>query len=335
MSNVNDPTARSTLGSILAQLDITHSALRDALTAPAPNARTLADLHAHLGAILAQLDLRTTGLRDAIAGAAPSTKTLYALDQDLVAALQATQPRSIASFPSDYPDALAQARLLSVLGQLDAKTSEVRDGIAGSGATSKTLYALDQDVVAALQATQPRSITNFPSDYPDVVAQARLLTILDQLNITLADHRDALTAALAADQARHITNFPADYPDATAQARLRSIVTQLDRTMSEVYDVKTAQGAVTAAANNAGLAVTLDLGVTGRPTVQRFISVGGASMVVVQASRDGATWRNVEAQMFAVASTSIAAVQGFGYRFVRVTSATTGVALEFELSDAR
>jgi hypothetical protein len=270
--NVNDPTARSTLASILAQLDITQSALRDALTSPAPNARTLADLHSQLAAILGQLNLTTTALRDAITGAAPS---------------------------------------------------------------SRSLFQVDQDLVAALQATQPRNVTNFPADPPDALAQARLFSILSQLDIALSVHRDALLTALAADQPRHVTNFPADYPDAVSQARLLSILTQLDRTLSEVFDVKSSQGAVTAAANNAGLTVTLDLGATGRTTVQRFISVGGASTVLVQASRDGVTWRTMETQTFAVASTSIAAVQGLGYRFIRVTSGTTGVALEFELSGAR
>ncbi|MFA5862431.1 MAG: hypothetical protein WDA16_12125 [Candidatus Thermoplasmatota archaeon] len=232
-------------------------------------------------------------------------------------------------------DPAGRASLASILAQLDVTQSALRDAITGASPSARSLFGLGQDLVGAIQATQPRSIVNLPSEYPDPIAQARLLSILGQLDITQTAHRDAIIAAVAADQARHLTNFPADYPDATAQTRLQSVLTQLDRTLSEVFDVKAAQNAVTAGANTAGLTVTLDLGTTGRPTVQRFISVGGASTVLVQASRDGATWRTIETQTFAVATTNVAAVQGFGYRYVRLTSATAAVALEFEVSGAR
>lgn len=98
--------------------------------------------------------------------------------------------------------------------------------------------------------------------------------------------------------------------------------------------LEAAHGAVTPIANTAGLIVTLDLGVTGRTTVQCFVSVGGPTTVFVQGSRDGATWRTVESQTFTVANTNVPAVQGFGYRFIRVTSGSAGIALEFEISAA-
>lgn len=176
--NVNDSPARASLASILAQLDITQSALRDAITSPSPNARTLADLYGQLASILGQLNLTTTVLRDAITGGAPSNKTLFGLDQDLVAALQATQPRSVTNFPSDYPDAMAEARLQSILNQLDTPLTAHRDAITTSLATD-----------------QPRHVTNFPTDFPDALTESRLASILGQLDVKMSQLRDGIAGA--------------------------------------------------------------------------------------------------------------------------------------------
>lgn len=166
----------------------------------------------------------------------------------------------------------------------------------------------------------------------DPVARASLADLVSRFDVP----HSAVLDAILTDQARHVTNFPLDFPDQLSQARLQSLLAQVDRALSEIYDVRSAHGAVTAAQNSAGLTVTLDLGPTGRPTVQRFISLGGSASASVQASRDGATWRTLETQTTTLSPlSSIASVQGLGYRFVRVASASTGVALEFEISAAR
>jgi len=233
-------------------------------------------------------------------------------------------------------DPIARATLAEVLSRLDVSQSALRDAIVGPPPNGKSLLELGQDLVGAIEAAQPRSITNFPLDFPDAGSQIGLQAILGQLDVPLSSHGDAVVSAIAANQARHVTNFPLDFPDQLAHARLQSLLAQADRSVSEVYDVRSAHGAVTAAQNTSGLTVTLDLGPTGRPTVQRFVSQGGTSTVQVQASRDGATWRTLETLTTTLSPTSsLAAVQGFGYRFVRATSASTGVALEFEISASR
>jgi hypothetical protein len=93
--------SESTLSSVLSQLDITLSSLRDAITAVAPNNKTLADLYERLNSIrtqldvtlstrasestlssvLAQLDITLSALRDALRGT--GNKTLTDLESDL------------------------------------------------------------------------------------------------------------------------------------------------------------------------------------------------------------------------------------------------------------
>jgi hypothetical protein len=156
------------------QLNVTLSALRDAITAPAPNARTLADLYTQLSAILAQLNLTTTGLRDA-----------------LTASISTDQPRHLTNWPAGYPDALAESRLASILAQLDVKTGTVRDGI-----------------VTAIEGMQPRSVTNFPADYPDALSESRLASILaplDRPESEIWDVKSAQGAVTAATDTAGLT----------------------------------------------------------------------------------------------------------------------------------
>ena len=95
--------SEATLASILSQLDVTLTELRDAITAPSPDNKTLADLYDRLNSIrtqldttlstrasettlasiLSQLDLTLTELRDAIRGT--GDKTLTDLDSSIAA----------------------------------------------------------------------------------------------------------------------------------------------------------------------------------------------------------------------------------------------------------
>lgn len=220
-------------------------------------------------------------------------------------------------------DAAARGSLASILGRLDLTTTQLRDEITGTAPTCKTLYALDQDLVAALGATQPRSISNFPSDYPDALAQTRLLSILGQLDVPTTQLRDAITGGPPSCKTL--------YDLWTAEEAIRA---KLDRTLSEVFDLKTGYVGVTHTNNTSGLTLTVDLGPTGRRKVHQFISTGGAASVTTQVSRDGVGWRTWEAQSFSLA-TNVFRVLDIGFRYVRMTSPTTGVTLEFEVSAVR
>lgn len=93
-------TTSGRLNVLASELDITLSALRDAITAASPNNKTLNDLYTRLAEVLgrniaqwggvavtgrdisldlAKLDITLSALRDAITAASPNSKTLYDL----------------------------------------------------------------------------------------------------------------------------------------------------------------------------------------------------------------------------------------------------------------
>ncbi|MCD6197289.1 MAG: hypothetical protein J7K15_01770 [Deltaproteobacteria bacterium] len=170
---LNEIAARAseaTVSAILSQLDLTLSELRDAVTAPAPDSKTLADLYERLesiraqldttlssraseatvSSILGQLDITLTELRDAIRGA--GNKTLTDLDASITAiknALASIGTDKLLTTPDNPPN-------------LDITLSALRDSLRGTG--DKTLTDLD----------------------------TRLASILGQLDITLSQLRDAL-----------------------------------------------------------------------------------------------------------------------------------------------
>jgi len=103
LNEIAAKASEATIAAILSQLDITLTELRDAITAPSPDNKTLADLYDRLNSIrtqldttlstrasettlasiLSQLDLTLTELRDAIRGT--GDKTLTDLDASIAA----------------------------------------------------------------------------------------------------------------------------------------------------------------------------------------------------------------------------------------------------------
>jgi len=103
LNEIAAKASEATLAAVLSQLDITLTELRDAITAPSPDNKTLADLYDRLNSIrtqldttlstrasettlasiLSQLDLTLTELRDAIRGT--GDKTLTDLDASIAA----------------------------------------------------------------------------------------------------------------------------------------------------------------------------------------------------------------------------------------------------------
>jgi len=170
LNEIAAKASEATLAAILSQLDITLTELRDAITAPSPDNKTLADLYERLdsirtqldttlstrasettlASILSQLDLTLTELRDAIRGT--GDKTLTDLDASIAAIKNA-----LASIGTD--------KLLTTPdnpSNLDISISSLRDSLRGTG--NKTLTDLD----------------------------TRLASVLGQLDITLSALRDAL-----------------------------------------------------------------------------------------------------------------------------------------------
>ena len=103
LNEIAAKASEATLAAVLSQLDITLTELRDAITAPSPDNKTLADLYERLdsirtqldtaistrasettlASILGQLDITLSALRDAIRGT--GDKTLTDLDSSIAA----------------------------------------------------------------------------------------------------------------------------------------------------------------------------------------------------------------------------------------------------------
>ncbi len=91
---------------------------------------------------------------------------------------------------------------------------------------------------------------------------------------------------------------------------------------------------ILAGANVAGLTVMLDT--EGRPYKGFFASVGGIATVLFEVSVDGTTWRTLKSTLTVGPATILPGetelIQAAGYRHMRLTSATTGIDITFELT---
>jgi len=99
--------------------------------------------------------------------------------------------------------------------------------------------------------------------------------------------------------------------------------------LARIQEVLPASDSVAAAANTAGLTVSLDT--RNHPHVDIYYKLGAAGSIDIEVSTDGVTWRPYYSETFGAAAEDIYKIET-GYRYVRIRSPTTGIDLEFEIS---
>jgi len=170
---ISTRASEATLASILGQLDLTLTELRDAIRGTGD--KTITDLDSSISAIKnalssigtdklltvpdnpLNLDIALSALRDSLVGT--ENKTLTDLD----------------------------SRLASVLGQLDITLTELRDAITAPSPNSKTLA----DLYERLDSIRTQLDTSLSTR----ASETTLASILGQIDITLSALRDAIRGA--------------------------------------------------------------------------------------------------------------------------------------------
>jgi hypothetical protein len=101
----------------------------------------------------------------------------------------------------------------------------------------------------------------------------------------------------------------------------------------EEYKSVWAMGSITAEDNTSGFYVDLYKG--GRPNLNIYYRVGGASTIFIKGSVDGITWRTIETLIITAAGEKTIIFQGIAYPYIRVETPTAGIDVEFELVASR
>jgi hypothetical protein len=101
----------------------------------------------------------------------------------------------------------------------------------------------------------------------------------------------------------------------------------------EEYRSVWVRGSITAANNTSGFYIELYKG--GRPYLNLYYRVGGAAIISIKGSVDGATWRTIETLIITVAEEKTIVFQGIAYPYIRVETPTTGIGVEFEIVATR
>ena len=231
---------------ILAQLDITLSALRDAIVGASPNGKTLYDLvqsvqgtqprdiarwgstdqsGADLTPLFQNLDIALSALRNALGGESPNDKTLYDLDQ----AVQGTQPRNITQWGGT---AQTGADLTPLFQNLDITLSTLGERLRGSD--TKDFTTIESAVSSLLTELQDKlDEGTFTAGLGEVQASPTAYTVLARLK----DVRDQLDVDLSTRLAEgtftnRIGEVQASPTANTVLARLKAIRDQLDVDLS-------------------------------------------------------------------------------------------------------
>ena len=92
-------------------------------------------------------------------------------------------------------------------------------------------------------------------------------------------------------------------------------------------------GSITASDNTAGFSIVLDKG--GRPNVNIYYKLGGAGVVYLKVSRNGAMWRTLKTYSLSTAGEGIDVIQGIAYPYVMLSTDATGIDVEFEIVASR
>jgi len=209
-----------TLASLLAQADITLSALRDALAGTSPGNKTLKDLYDELSSILAQLDvaLSTRASELTLGQIKTNTNNIGTPLQDTKIAntipQEATTYEPKISINKDNVGlAKEEGNLASILTQLDITLSALRDALRG--ASTKDFSTLETDVESIY---------------------SKLNT---QLDITISALRDALKGASNKDFSTLETELDKKVDEATDPNEYTVTLTNADTEYSQTLPTGT------------------------------------------------------------------------------------------------
>ena len=168
---------------LLQNLDMSLTDLRSALQGDGSD--NLSALEASAEAILAQLDITLSALRDAIVGTSPNGKTLYDLDQSV----QATQPRDVgewggvAQTGADLTPLFQNLDItLSTLGER-LRGSDTKDFTTLESAVSSLLTELQDKLDEGTFTAGLGEVQASPTAY---TVLARLKDVRDELDVALS-----------------------------------------------------------------------------------------------------------------------------------------------------
>jgi len=214
------------LSNIYGQLDITLSALRDAITAPSPNDKTLADLYERLDSIRSQLDV--------VLSSRASESTVSSILSQLDIALSELRDALTTSTidTTMYTKTLADVweRLDSIRSQLDVALSTRASETTLSGIKSQTdkltFDASSYLYVNAAVVSNPPNLDVALSTRASESTLSSVKTLLDKLEDALASvgtdkiRIDDAGGSITVDGTVNVGNFPSDFPDSGTQSRL-------------------------------------------------------------------------------------------------------------------
>ena len=257
--------SEQTLQSVLSKLDITLAELRDAITAPAPNSKTLADLYERLetirnqldvalstraseatvSSILEQLDITLSELRDAIRGS--GNKTLTDLDSSLTAirgALASVGTDKLLTTPDNPPNfdvALSTRASEATLSGIRAQTDRFQ-----FDANNFLRIALASDEIGiAKDSTLSDILNQLDVSLSSRASEVTVSGIKSQVDKLQFDANNFLRIALANDEigiARDATlssilaQLDVSLSTRASEATVSGILGQLDITLTELRD---------------------------------------------------------------------------------------------------
>jgi hypothetical protein len=207
-----------TLSSILAQLDISLSTLRDAITAAAPNSKTLADLYERLDSIRTQLDVALSTRLSESAFTGRWDGGIYGFDGATARKIRTDSDGHLQidvltlANPSNLDVALStrasESTLSSILTQLDITLSALRDALLAGTITypgglddiyNKLNAQLDITISAlrdALKGVSAKDFTTLEADVESIYSRLDVALSTRASETTLDDFSDKFPSAV-------------------------------------------------------------------------------------------------------------------------------------------
>jgi len=228
------------LSNIYGQLDITLSALRDAITAPSPDSKTLADLYERLDSIRSQLDV--------VLSSRASESTVSSILSQLDIALSELRDALKGAGNKDFTT--LEADVESILAQLDITLSNLRDTLHGDLYNATDALSV-YDHLKQVRTQVDSYLPNLDTALSTRASESTLSSILSQLDITLSALRDAITtgettgavAKALYDVWERLDSIRTQLDTAlstrASETTLSSILSQLDIALSELRDALT------------------------------------------------------------------------------------------------
>ena len=223
------------LSNIYGQLDITLSALRDAITAPSPDSKTLADLYERLDSIRSQLDV--------VLSSRASESTVSSILSQLDIALSELRDALKGTGNKDFTT--LEADVESILSQLDITLSNLRDTLHGDLYNATDALSV-YDHLKQVRTQVDSYLPNLDTALSTRASETTLSTVSDRLydateakSITtiLKELRDS--AATESTLSSIDSKVDVNLSTRASESTLSSILSQLDITLSALRDAIT------------------------------------------------------------------------------------------------